>query len=128
MTVGLHVPARCLCLAYLLTSCCEVQKSTPCCAYSLQVAYLSFTSWNDSRIEAEDRKKAGGLSPVARYGTRWLVRPGHRLVFKGSCVGVACREDLRLPSGGASEDQGGGRILPERKEGEGTLVPCPFWD
>ncbi|GAB4821418.1 hypothetical protein N2152v2_008464 [Parachlorella kessleri] len=32
---------------------------------TLGVAYLSFTSWNDSRLEAEDRKKAGGLSPVA---------------------------------------------------------------
>lgn len=32
---------------------------------TLGVGYLSYTSWMDSRTEAEDRKKAGGLSPIA---------------------------------------------------------------
>lgn len=40
-----------------------------------QVAYLSFGSWQDSRAEAEDRKRAGGLAPVARWVGRHACTP-----------------------------------------------------
>jgi hypothetical protein len=33
---------------------------------TLGVAYLSFTSWNDSRIEKEDRRRVESFRPSAK--------------------------------------------------------------
>lgn len=35
---------------------------------TLGVAYLSFTTWNDGRVEEEDRRRAEKFSP--RFGSR----------------------------------------------------------
>ena len=53
---------------------------------TLGVAYLSYTSWNDSRLEAEDRRRVESFRPSAR----WVLGAGCWVE-----VGAGCWE---LPS------------------------------